>query len=150
MHAAWDPPRLYVILLLCQSCLLFLLSASVESILLYRHPDSGLCCGGGLLLWYSTWRYTAFSFPALFLRYLCIRCLYISPVKITPSRLWNSHSCLHVPFFSCGLVSALSSVTVCVIHASVSFSTRCALQHRGDFYILCCEKLLEGILCCYI
>lgn len=44
----------------CQSCLLFLLSGSVESILLHRHPDSGLCCWGGLLLWYSTRRYTAF------------------------------------------------------------------------------------------
>lgn len=46
--------------LLYQCCLLFLLSGSVESILLHRHPDSRLCGRGGLLLRYSTWRCTNF------------------------------------------------------------------------------------------
>lgn len=75
-NSEWNYKRIYKIFLISMFfsyCLnpvslrlSLLLSGSVESILLYRHPDSGLCCGSGLLLWYSTWRYTTFS---LFLFY---------------------------------------------------------------------------------
>lgn len=51
---------IFLIYMLFQ-CWLLLLSGSVESILLHRHPDGRLCCRGGLLLRYSAWRYTSFS-----------------------------------------------------------------------------------------
>lgn len=40
----------------CVNLVLFF-CGPVEPILLHGHPDSGLRCGGGLLLWDSPWRY---------------------------------------------------------------------------------------------
>lgn len=67
-------------------CWLLLLSGSVESILLHRHPDGRLCCRGGLLLRYSAWRYTSFSLcsSALFVWLISLR----SACKTVRPLLW--------------------------------------------------------------
>lgn len=57
--------------------LLLLLSGSVESILLYRHPDSGLCCGSGLLLRDATRRYTNLLFCYFLFYYLLLTLLFM-------------------------------------------------------------------------
>ena len=104
---------LFLSCLSCQSCLLFLLSGSVESILLHRHPDSGLCCWGGLLLWYSTWRYTAFLcslFWPLFTQNACeiamftCRKLIIWHLCTHETKIWrpfNVRLFFNVPVFRC-------------------------------------------------
>lgn len=51
------PPQVLHSIDLSRVNLVLFFCGPVESILLHGHPDSGLCCGCGLLLWDSPWRY---------------------------------------------------------------------------------------------
>lgn len=73
----------------CVNLVLFF-CGPVESILLHGHPDSGLRCGGGLLLWDPPWRYPNASLEdTCWLETSYSHCCLFSPLAISTGVLFS-------------------------------------------------------------